>query len=202
MNLTVTFKAAIRLFLLLGAGSAAFGTQLINIDQMPKVRWGIYQILWSPGQFERELDQQLAQLGGKPQYVMFFRDLFRERGFPLEAVKICDQRGLIPVISYEPAPWHAREDTGGLGDIAGGDWDAYFRQWAQAAAGWGKPVIFRFGFEMNGDWFAWGRKPQQFKAAWRRVHHLFRQAGAENIKWMFARNVVPENSAVSQHPLT
>lgn len=55
---------------------------------------------------------------------------------------------------------------------------------------------------MNSNWFSWGRKPQQFKAAWRRIHRLFRHAGADNIKWMFAPNVVPENSAPSQNPLT
>jgi beta-mannanase len=35
-----------------------------------------------------------------------------------------------------------------------------------------------------------GKKPQQFKAAWRRIHGLFRHAGAENIKWMFAPNTI------------
>jgi len=173
-----------------------------DMDQRSKLSWGIYQILWSPEQFERELSQQLNLLGGAPKYVLFFRDLSRDRGFPRQVVEICARKNLIPVISFEPAPWHARDNADGLGDIADGRWDTYFKQWGLAAARWNKTVIFRFGFEMNGGWFSWGQQPKKFKQAWRRIHHLFRQAAATNIKWMFSPNVAAANSGVLQDPLT
>lgn len=136
---------------------------LAQDSHMPGTRqvpWGIYQILWNAEQFERDLDQQMAQLGGAPRYVLFFRDLNRGRGFPLRAVEICNARNLIPVISFEPAPWRATENYNGLQQIADGRYDEYFQKLGIAAARWGRPVIFRFGFEMNGDWFSWGHKPE------------------------------------------
>ncbi len=202
LGLFVTLGASLLLFLFSGRGAASSDAQNMNIIETPNVRWGIYQILWSPAQFEKELGEQLAQLGGKPRYVMFFRDLFRGRGFPLQAVEICDRRDLIPVISFEPAPWHARQNAAGLAEIAAGQWDGYFRRWGQAAARWGKPVYFRFGFEMNGDWFSWGQRPDLFKKAWRRIHRLFKQAGADKIQLMFSPNVVPRNSKQMENPLT
>lgn len=141
-------------------------------------------------------------LGGEPKFVLFFRDLSRERGFPRKVVEICARKNLIPIISFEPAPWHARQDTAGLRDIAAGHWDTYFKQWGLAAARWNKTVIFRFGFEMNGGWFSWGQQPKKFKRAWRRIHRLFSQAAAANIKWMFSPNVAAANSGVLQDPLT
>lgn len=63
-------------------------------------------------------------------------------------------------------------------------------------------MIFRFGFEMNGDWFSWGHKPEPFKNAWRRIHHLFRQADASNVMWMFSPNVAPAYGNELQNPLT
>ena len=38
---------------------------------------------------------------------------------------------------------------------------------------------YRFGFEMNGDWMAWGMKPERFKRAWIHVWKLFQQTGAK-----------------------
>jgi len=178
------------------------GMPVSIMEQSSKPAWGVYQILWSIEQFEKELGQQLNLLGGTPKYVLFFRDLSRKRGFPLKVVEICARKNLIPVISFEPAPWHARQDTDGLRDIADGRWDKYFKQWGLAAARWNKTVIFRFGFEMNGGWFSWGQQPKKFKQAWRRIHRLFSQAAAANVKWMFSPNVAAANSGVLQDPLT
>ena len=44
-------------------------------------------------------------------------------------------------------------------------------------------MLFRFDFEMNGDWFSWGMDPNAFKAAWVRVHTIFADAGADNLLW-------------------
>lgn len=195
-------KLAIALFFLIGLGRVAAGAQEMQIKPTRQVSWGIYQILWSLEQFETELSQQLNLLGGTPKYVLFFRDLDRKRGFPLQAIEICDRNNLIPVVSFEPAPWRDRQSSKALQDIADGHWDEYFQRWGQAAARWSKPVIFRFGFEMNGGWFSWGQRPELFKKTWHRIHRLFRQAKAGNIQWMFAPNVAPEKSSALQNPLT
>ncbi len=75
--------------------------------------------------------------------------------------------------------------------IAAGQHDAYIRNWARAAAAWGKPLYLAFAHEMNGDWTSWspgvnGNTAAQFVSAWRRVHGIFRQAGATNVRWVWA----------------
>lgn len=152
--------------------------------------WGVYQIYWQPDQFEEQLDEQLASLGGQCRYTLFFRDLSSRRGFPLTAVQICRERGLTPVISFELWEWSRHRQEGGLQEIEEGKHDAFFSAWARDAAAYGHPVILRFGFEMNGDWFAWGRQPERFKKAWRRVHAIFRANKAGNVAWMFSPNVL------------
>lgn len=41
--------------------------------------WGVYQIYWQPFQFEQQLDEQLASLGGQCKYTLYFRDLSPKR---------------------------------------------------------------------------------------------------------------------------
>lgn len=43
----------------------------------------------------------------------------------------------------------------------------------------------RFGFEMNGDWFAWGRKSEAYVKAYRRAHGIFAREGARST-WVFS----------------
>jgi hypothetical protein len=45
---------------------------------------------------------------------------------------------------------------------------------------------------MNGTWYPWGRDgntPRVYKAAWRHLVRIFRSAGADNVKWVWAPNV-------------
>jgi beta-mannanase len=134
------------------------------------------------------LDSSLAQLGGVPRYALFFRDLHPNRAFPLPVVEALHNRGLTPIVSLELEIW------GGDGDhlqaIVDGQHDAWFRAWGEQAGAWGPPVIMRFGFEMNGDWFRWGQRPELFRQAWARAHRLVREAGGDNVQWMWCPNVL------------
>ena len=47
--------------------------------------------------------------------------------------------------------------------------------------------------EMNGKWYPWGgpvngNSPAQFRAAWRRIHTIFRREGATNVTWVWSPN--------------
>jgi beta-mannanase len=52
-------------------------------------------------------------------------------------------------------------------------------------------VYLRFAQEMNGNWYPWseavnGNRPGQFVAAWRHVHRIFTQLGADNVRWIWS----------------
>ncbi len=69
------------------------------------------------------------------------------------------------------------------------------RAWGREAARFGAPIICEYGTEMNGRWFPWnghwnGRRkgPARFRAAYRHIISVMRQAGARNILWVFHVN--------------
>ncbi len=147
--------------------------------------WGVYQILWRSQAYPQQLRQTFSRLGGKPRFVLFFRDL--KRGFPVELARAFPDLVFIP--SMELAHWGDEKDEY-LPRILNGEYDDFFRRFARDAQASGRTVYLRFGFEMTGTWFGWGRRPEEFRRAWIRAHDLFREEGAHRVKWVFSPNVL------------
>jgi Glycosyl hydrolase family 26 len=113
---------------------------------------------------------------------------------PLEAVRTY---GAIPFLSWSSAttaesPTHQPEYS--LSKIIHGRYDKYIRAWAEASREWGHPYFLRFDWEMNGFWFPWnegvnGNRPGEYVAAWRHVHDIFTQVGANNATWVWCPNI-------------
>jgi hypothetical protein len=196
-------RTTIRMAVLLGLGLCFVLGSRPKGPSPKALDWGVYQIYWRPERFEQNLDRQLGQLGGRCGYALFFRDLSARRGFPRAPIEICRARGLTPVVSLELWEWsrHPGRQPGGLEAIVAGQHDAFFSAWAADAAAYGHPLILRFGFEMNGDWFAWGNQPDRFKQAWRRVHRIFRDRKATNVQWMFSPNILSPDKNPDEHLL-
>lgn len=73
--------------------------------------------------------------------------------------------------------------------IAGGRYDGYLTSYADTVRQYGHPVVLGFGHEMNGTWYSWGAghtSPEDFRAAWRHVVTVFRNAGASNVTWLWS----------------
>ena len=103
--------------------------------------------------------------------------------------------GRDPLLTWEP--WNPGKGTNqpefGLRHIAGGDFDAYITSWAKALKNVGRTVYLRPMHEMNGDWYPWGgsvngNSPALYVQAWRRMHDIFVQQGATNVRWVWAPN--------------
>ena len=90
-------------------------------------------------------------------------------------------RGAIPMV------------TMGLGQsvtleqIVDGGQDSVIRGWAREAKAWGYPFYFAPWWEMNGEWYPWGRDPE-YVAAWRHFHDLVVAEGATNVTWTWVSN--------------
>ena len=183
----------IRAFSLICALAALVAvSQATAQDSEKETSWGIYQIHWGAERFEAGLEKQIEQLGAVPKYVLFFRDMHSNRGFPTAAAEVCKRYGTTPVISKELWLWGERnaKRSDWLKRINSGQTDDYWRKWAEDAKAFEADVILRFGFEMNGDWFGWGQQPEAFIAAWKRVYSIIRDdAGARNVLFMFSPNV-------------
>jgi hypothetical protein len=118
--------------------------------------------------------------------------------------------GRISFLTWEftPGPTLKLEGYEGrvLEGITDGLYDPYLKNWAEGMKEFGKPVLLRFGHEMNGDWYPWsGIKngggtldgygapdladgPERYVAAYRYIRDYFRNTGAENVLWVWCPN--------------
>jgi cellulose synthase (UDP-forming) len=125
--------------------------------------------------------------------VMWYAD-WRHAQPSLAQLRAVAARGSIPEISWEP--WdYSGSPTGQprytLSSIIAGRHDAYIRRWATVLRRFGSPVYLRLAQEMNGNWYPWseavnGNRPGQFVAAWRHVHRIFTEIGADNVRWVWS----------------
>ncbi|MEU4620167.1 glycosyl hydrolase [Actinoplanes sp. NPDC023801] len=88
------------------------------------------------------------------------------------------------MVSWHGAPW--------AGILDGGS-DANIRSVAAALKGMRRPILLRWGWEMNGDWFAWsgarnGRDAGDYVKVWRRLHRVFAGEGVTNVSWVWSPN--------------
>ncbi|MDR3032425.1 MAG: beta-mannanase [Kitasatospora sp.] len=116
--------------------------------------------------------------------------------FDSTGVRLTWQNGALPYIAWEP---HKTP----LADIAKGDSDAYIKAFATAVQKTNVPVAISFAHEMNGHWYDWGTKtnsPEDFVAAWHRIHDIFQDRGASNVIWVWSPNIVNPVQQVALQP--
>jgi mannan endo-1,4-beta-mannosidase len=192
--------------LLISIGAAVVAAPfLLSADRDQSRRpleWGIYQIYVGAPRFRAMLDGEMAKLASKPDYVMFYRDL--DRTFPKKGVDIIRSVGATPIISLELWKWHDAK-VKQLPRIVAGEFDGFFRKWAEDAKKDGRRVLLRFGFEFNGDWFTWAGDPKGYVRAWKRIRSIFAEVGADNVVWVWSPNITshpgsPENRMHAYYP--
>lgn len=131
-----------------------------------------------------------------------------EQQFPFRMTDTIDRLGSVPMITWEPwvtefdmrtrrLPGRDEREYATLAAIAKGDYDFYVVPWAESAAQFGKPIFLRFAHAMNDPYrYPWGpqngNRPDDYIAAWRRLHGIFEKAGAKNIIWVWSPNITME----------
>lgn len=108
-----------------------------------------------------------------------------------------NKRKIMPVLSWEP--WDNKGSTTNqpeftLRTIINGEHDDLLRKWASEIKALDFPIVLRFAHEMNGPWYPWseqvnGNEKGEYISAWRHIHKIFEDVGAENIIWTWAPNV-------------
>ncbi len=94
------------------------------------------------------------------------------------------------MIAWEP--WNPLE--GGnqskdyLKEIVNGTEDGYITEFANSIKAYGGKVILRFGHEMNGNWYPWAGKPDDYKKAYIRIVEIFRSNNVKNVSFNWSVN--------------
>lgn len=154
-----------------------------------KERFGFYAPeLYS--NFSDHLDSLTQTFGAPPAYLLWFLQI--DDPFPTEKAHYTADRGIKIVISMnlKSLDLDQYRNIMLLEEISHGLWDSTIATFARQAAALKTTLYLRFGYEMNGDWFCWGGKPAAFVSAWRHAHALFVKAGASNVRWIFAPNIL------------
>jgi hypothetical protein len=142
---------------------------------------------WHPGL----IDRYAHRVGRQPVIVSSYQP-WTVQPFQRPTLNEAWRRGAIPMVTWEPWSW-PRGRSFPLRAIAAGRFDGYVRRAARAAAEWGRPIMLRFGHEMNGTWYPWGRghgsTAATYKQAWRHLVRIFRREGATNVMWVWTPNV-------------
>lgn len=142
------------------------------------------------------MDALSDAVGRRPDLVMWYAAWSDRAAFPATQASDVVARGATPVITWEP--WNPAngvdQPTYALAKIAGGAHDSYISSWAKQIKTWGKPVVLRWGHEMNGSWYPWsaqanGNTPADYVRAFRHVRGIFDKAGATNVAWSWSPNV-------------
>jgi len=203
-------RSAARMIVVVSALAAAVAVAVVVLGAAGPARW-----LWGlqtpdpfapvPAAGRPAISGDLARIAGKAPSVVPFNVPFENcsdaaactfYAFPAGEMDAVHAYGAIPMLNWSSMsiPLSADQPAFTLARVAGGSFDSYIEQFAQAAAHWGHPFLLRFDWEMNGNWFPWeaganGNDAARFVAAWRHVHDIFTAAGATNATWVWCPNV-------------
>jgi hypothetical protein len=146
--------------------------------------------------FERKVHKKVSLLSFSTAFADCATSPCTPLPFPEQAMEKLREHGTIPFLSWAsqsfPASLHQPDYS--LTAIANGSLDPFIRDYAEQVITWNKPFFLRFDAEMNGFWFPWseglnGNTPGSFVAAWRHIHDIFEQVGANKVTWVWCPNV-------------
>ncbi len=152
----------------------------------------------TPEEISRAIDDFSRLTGGRPALVKTFMRLgddFSSKGWPGRVARRIQRAGATNFIALDL-------DIGGpdgrlLETLAMGGADPEIRRTARGLASIDGVVLVELGWEMNGDWgYAWqgaanggdAEAPRRFAAAWKRIVEVFRDEGAQNVRFVFSPN--------------
>jgi hypothetical protein len=147
---------------------------------------GVYQGAFYNQGATAGMGTEAALIGRSPKVFMWYPNAGAH--WPFETAKVnyaFNQHGALPHLTWE---WFNVPYT----EINSGAHDAYIRQYARDAAAFDKPILMRMFHEMNGNWYSWSLTSDtvadQHKAAWRRIVTIFREEGADNVRFFWCPN--------------
>ena len=133
-----------------------------------------------------QVEQFADAIGRQPNIVMYYSGW--GEGFSTPFAQSAFQHGATLLVDMDPT-------STSCAAIAAGQQDAFLQSYAQSVKAFGHPVIISFGHEMNGNWYSWGwthTRPAVFVQAWQHIVSVFRQAGADNVTWLWTVNSVDQ----------
>lgn len=174
-------------------GSILCGKQTDLLYSSHAEKFGLFSsMLWND--YFSSLHSEIEYFGVFPRYVHWYIEM--DNDYPQDILHYNAALGIKTIINQDlrSSRFSTRRNNNILTEIVDGKWDRHFRSFARKARKSRDTIYYRFGYEMNGNWFPWCEQPQKFIEAWRRVWWIFYKEEAYNVKWIFSPSVLWDNS--------
>jgi beta-mannanase len=143
-----------------------------------------------------EYDQVSKQVGTATNMDGYFQGF--DQAFNASAVQRSWANGRLPVMTWETTPSQSGNDAPYIPGYTNADimnpakFGTYIKDYADAIAANGQPMVIRFDHEMNGSWYNWSEDAQNpadgsypnakgsYVAMWQYVHDIFQAEGAND----------------------
>ncbi len=195
-------------------GGAGLGSSPLGAPAAGKLYFGVFPGDATASGMEDEVSLDLVQsfeqtVEKRAAWVYFSHNWYQGRAFPTETATWIRDTGAVPYIRLmlrnDGEQEHA-DPVYNLPAILSGQFDEDLQAWGAAAAEFGTPFLAEWGTEVNGEWFSWNGVwngggdtggfgdpgtpdgPERFVAAYHHIVDLIREAGADNITWVFHVN--------------
>jgi mannan endo-1,4-beta-mannosidase len=148
-----------------------------SLPSLPAAYLGVFEPGSPPGYAEIAAFAQAA--GRQPNLAEYYSGWAEP--FDTSFAEMLSKHGIIPFVQIDPT-------DASVSAIAAGTYDDYLRSYAASVSHFGHAVVIGFGHEMNAPWYSWGyghTSASTFVAAWQHIVTLFRQAGADNVTWLW-----------------
>lgn len=126
----------------------------------------------------------------------------------LHELDMLNKSGWMPMVSSNPYFYEQCSQPGVplYAVIAQGSCDTLMRDIARSFKAYGKPVLFRFAWEINIPTLPWSLEMTKsttgdYVSAWRRFHTIMKEEGATNVQWVFSPNVKSHAEDLSYHTI-
>ncbi len=184
----------------------AFGVILLMLLIYPGCsRSGKHELLLGfaldgyPIEQQRLLELQ-DRTGIKAELINFYLQWPEKGGkfvLPVSSLEAIHQYGAMPCLTWEP-PFIRKDKLAAIHyrEVIDHHYDDYMREFAAALKSWGKPLMLRFGHEMNLSEYHWGtsaadygpESPKVYVEMFQYLVNFFRESGAANVLWVFCPN--------------
>jgi mannan endo-1,4-beta-mannosidase len=187
-------KTAIAILTLFAVAPIPVGTATAGTD----LKIGVFL----PERTRQAITDHQAQVGRQQDIVMFYQAWGAlgsyDGSLDVERIQWIIANGSVPMITWEPWAWGGdpkKQPEYRLSRIIAGNHDDYIREFARAVKQVNGVIYLRPMHEMNGDWYPWagtvnGNSPSEYVPAFRHIVNIFRQEGADNVRWVWTPNNV------------
>jgi hypothetical protein len=156
-------------------------------ENSKEIQWGIFENT-APKDFGflKSLEEQLDYTFD---FLVLYQS-FSSNGFPMEEMNNAYENNRYVELTLQTMYLDGRDNDSVTYDILKGKYDDYFYEYARQAKLFEHPILFRLNNEMNGDWCVYSsyftsKDPEMFKAVWKYVYNIFKDAGVDNVLWVW-----------------